>query len=292
MRRRVVAVSVGATVVSALSASLLVWVQGSGRGVAILFRNYPGLAVAVLVLSAATGLLIARVATTEANREIVEREAKLRRLLAETSHELRTPLTVFATSLGALAGPAMRDPETASALVATMQRETVRLHRMINGVLLLARLDAVRLQRAVKTSVAEVVAEAASEVASAEGLVVRSNVDAALVVSAPRESLLEIVRNLLVNVAHHARGCPASIDAGVEGDGVLLRVRDEGPGMDEEEKALAFEPFFRGDRAFDVPGAGLGLHIVRRAAERAGGSAFIDSARGLGTTVSVRLPRA
>jgi signal transduction histidine kinase len=70
--------------------------------------------------------------------------------------------------------------------------------------------------------------------------------------------------------------------------GVTIRVSDTGCGMTQETKARAFDPFFT--TKSDACGTGLGLSMVRRFAQEAGGDVAIDSAPGNGTTVTLRLP--
>jgi signal transduction histidine kinase len=78
-----------------------------------------------------------------------------------------------------------------------------------------------------------------------------------------------------------------------EGEGVLLRVQDEGIGLPPGAAAAIFEPFGRADNAErrHLPGLGLGLHICRGIIERHGGRIWAESAgEGRGTTVSIWLP--
>ena len=72
-------------------------------------------------------------------------------------------------------------------------------------------------------------------------------------------------------------------------DRVILRVRDTGCGMDAETRARIFDPFFttKGEK-----GSGIGLPVVRKIVEEAGGSIEVTSEPGVGTTFTVRLPAA
>jgi nitrogen-specific signal transduction histidine kinase/CheY-like chemotaxis protein len=93
-----------------------------------------------------------------------------------------------------------------------------------------------------------------------------------------------------INAANTRRGPPLSAEEPVEGDYVVVTVRDTGIGMAPEVQARAFEPFF----TTKAPGAGsgLGLSQVFGTARQSGGGVHIDSAPGKGTAVSVFLPRA
>ncbi len=93
--------------------------------------------------------------------------------------------------------------------------------------------------------------------------------------------------NIIENALHAMPGKGTlSIDATADADGVTLRVHDNGVGMDEEALARAFEPYF----STKTTGTGLGLPIARRNIELNGGTIEVESGKGLGTTVVVRLP--
>jgi signal transduction histidine kinase len=82
--------------------------------------------------------------------------------------------------------------------------------------------------------------------------------------------------------------------AAPDGAGVRVEVSDRGPGIPPGERERLFEPFFRGARAQErqLPGVGLGLHLVRRAAAAHGGRVEVRSAAGEGSTFALVLPRA
>ncbi len=71
-----------------------------------------------------------------------------------------------------------------------------------------------------------------------------------------------------------------------------LRVTDTGPGMDEQDRAHAFDRFYRGDARTIAEGSGLGLAIAKRVVERSSGSIALESTPGHGTTVTLTLPLA
>ncbi len=72
-------------------------------------------------------------------------------------------------------------------------------------------------------------------------------------------------------------------------DGALT-VTDEGPGIDPADLPHIFDRFYRSSEARTLPGSGLGLSIVKRAAERHGGTVDVESAPGGGTTFTLVLP--
>jgi len=105
------------------------------------------------------------------------------------------------------------------------------------------------------------------------------------------EMLNHVWVNLLGNaVKFSPRGGTLSVRLRREGDMAVARLRDEGPGMDEETRRRVFEKFFQGDTAHATEGNGLGLSLVRRIVDLCEGDVAVDSAPGAGSTFTVRLP--
>ena len=100
--------------------------------------------------------------------------------------------------------------------------------------------------------------------------------------------LQRLLGNLLANAIRHAPpGSVVSVAVAPGAAGALLRVVDEGPGMPPQDRARAFDRFFRGEHA--SPGAGLGLAIVQQIAERHGAQVSLqDKASGSGLVAEVR----
>ena len=102
-----------------------------------------------------------------------------------------------------------------------------------------------------------------------------------------RTLVLRALANVVENALHAMPGQGELIvSAAAEGDSVIVTVRDTGVGMDEEALARVFEPYF----STKTSGTGLGLPIARRNVELSGGSIEVESRKGQGTTVKVRLP--
>ena len=208
-------------------------------------------------------------------REFNQTAAKLQQLLdsqqefvADASHELRTPLTALRLQLEALgedAGPALAEAD--------------RLDRLVEGLLSLARADA-DAANAEAVGVDEVLADRLAHWdgvtrAGEHGLRVRSST----------ERLGQIVDNLVANAL--AVSDRVTVSA-LRSDGwVELHVVDTGPGLSAEERARAFDRFWRG-RARGR-GSGLGLAIVRRLSAADGGQAELREAPGGGVDAVVRL---
>jgi signal transduction histidine kinase len=104
-----------------------------------------------------------------------------------------------------------------------------------------------------------------------------------------RTLVARALANIVENALHAMPGTGTlTISAAAEADAIVLRVTDTGVGMDEEALGRVFEPYF----STKTTGTGLGLPIARRNIELIGGAIDVTSAKGIGTTVVVRLPLA
>lgn len=101
-----------------------------------------------------------------------------------------------------------------------------------------------------------------------------------------QQLLINLVQNALAASGDDDREPVIELRAEVSGEQMVIRVRDHGVGMTAEEQERAFEAFYSTRRG----GTGLGLAVVERIAHAHGGQLAIDSAPGVGTTVSLRLP--
>ncbi len=188
-----------------------------------------------------------------------------RRFVADASHQLRTPLTALRLRLeNAMDAP----PEERRAELETAIEETERVTGLVTDLLVLARADDHRPHTAdadAMTDLAETVRDRVdtwSAVAdSVEVSLVCDVPSGALFVRADPAAVEQILDNLLDN-ALHASPPDTTITARVErsADGLRLIIRDEGPGLSDEEKRMATQRFWRGD--WSRPGSGLGLAIV------------------------------
>lgn len=216
-----------------------------------------------------------------------------RRFVADASHQLRTPLTALRLRLETLAPHV--DPTVRPKLDAAIA-ETNRLARLVQSLLVLARSDAsttpsvsVDLFGAIQRRV-----DAWGPVANEQGVDLRSNCPPGSWVYAVPGAVEQILDNLVSNALEVAPdGTSVAIRAGARADGTTeVHVIDEGPGMTPEDRARAFERFWRPAQEHDRNGEGfgLGLAIVDQLARRSGGHARLDpgpDARGLDAVVTL-----
>jgi two-component system OmpR family sensor kinase len=218
-----------------------------------------------------------------------------KRLLHDVSHELRSPLA----RLQAAIGLARQSPDKLDSSLERIEREAVRLDRLLGEVLTLARLEtATGTQAGESVDFGEIVA-AAVEDARFEAEAQGKRVDFQGRVDAAMQGKPELLHSAVENVVRNAiKFAPAgsAIDVALRTienpRRVRLEVRDRGPGVREEHLARIFEPFFRGEPAAGENGYGLGLAIARRAIETHGGSIRAHNADGGGLSVEIELPLA
>ncbi|MFE1176942.1 sensor histidine kinase [Streptomyces sp. NPDC058773] len=215
--------------------------------------------------------------TLAALESSVERQ---RRFVADASHELRSPIASLRTQLEVgVAHPELLD-------VPGAVEDTVRLQRLAADLLLLARLDAGERPAGTRVELAAMVREESSQ-RVADRVPVRLGELAGGEVAGSRPQLARVLTNLLDNAQRHAVSA-VRVAVVREGEGIVLRVEDDGPGVPEGDRERIFERFVRLDdaRARDDGGAGLGLAIARDVAVRHGGSLGVRT----GSVFELRLP--
>ena len=213
-----------------------------------------------------------------------------RLFVADAAHELRSPLA----SMRAQVEVAERLGDGGS-LPADLRDDLDRLSRLVEDLLLLARSDADARPPARLNPVAGrvLLAEVAAANAGARVPVQVAPGPEAYVLAEESE-LRRAVDNLVANAVRHADSA-VELALEVAGDDVVVRVRDDGPGVAEADRERVFERFTRLDdaRARDFGGTGLGLAIVRELVRRAGGEvALADGEPPWRLQAVVRLPRA
>ncbi|MFT3718945.1 ATP-binding protein [Pseudorhodoferax sp.] len=230
-------------------------------------------------------------ATAQRLQELVSAQE---RLLRDVSHELRSPLARLRLALEL----ARRDRQGPAAQLDRIERECDRLEGLTGQVLRLARLRDPQPVRGQPLDLAALVGDTLADVAyeaEATGKAVAWQAPPAAVplqgVAAELSSMLEnVVRNALRFTPPGGR-----VDVSLQADAAQVRiaVRDRGPGIAPELLGQVFTAFFQADpaRAGGHAGAGLGLSIAQRVAQRHGGDIRLANRPGGGLVVEITLPR-
>jgi two-component system phosphate regulon sensor histidine kinase PhoR len=227
-----------------------------------------------------------------------ELEAVRQDFVANVSHELRTPLSLIKSTAETLLDGAKDDPAVATRFLEIIDKHANRLTLLIDDLLLLARLDAGRVEMKFQ---AWALREAAQDslddfgiMARARGVTLENAVPADLVARADPERLRQVLSNLIDNAIKYGRpeGHVTIGGRPLDENRVELTVRDDGPGIPPEAKERVFERFYRVDkaRAREQGGTGLGLAIVKNVMQAHGGEVRVESAPGAGTTFFLTLP--
>lgn len=228
--------------------------------------------------------------------ERVERSHQaLTAFTADASHELRTPITYLrAQAQWALDGE--RSPEALRDALASVNAEAERMHRLIEGLLLLARGDnrdiEVRRHPFDVGPIVTEVAEIAGSMVLRPSLVVRTTLGDHVIAIGDEGHTRQVLLNLVSNAVRYTESGTVRI-AAASGEGVVrVSVEDTGPGIAPEQLPLLFGRFVRAEpsRSREHGGAGLGLAIARMLAEVQGGSLTAHSVLGEGSRFTIELP--
>jgi signal transduction histidine kinase len=233
--------------------------------------------------------------------------AYMRRFMADAAHELRTPLTVV-RARAEVALQRERDPSEYADALRGIERETTRLGRLVEDLLMLARADAgerhIERRRVFLDDITLDAAETARVIADRKSVRLEVADFEEAAVNADPELLRQLVMILLDNaIKFTPSGGVVRVQVLSRGQIAELIVSDTGVGIPPDQVAHVFERFYRGDpsrtRGAASPtdpstGAGLGLSIAQWIAEEHGGTIGITSEPGQGTRVTAQfdvLPR-
>lgn len=231
-------------------------------------------------------------------------EARTRRFAADASHELRTPLASI-RGFAELYLQGAVPPDKVSRTMHRIEDEATRMGRLVEDLLLLARLDDRRPGRSEQVDLAVLAGDAAHDVrgldpsrrvqllglGSAAGPVPS-------IVTGDEDRLRQVVANLVANAIRHTPpGTPLEIavgvDRGVPSSRAILEVRDHGPGLSQQQAQRVFERFYRVDSSRSRGqggGSGLGLSIVAAIVATHRGSVAVLPTAGGGATFRVEFP--
>lgn len=235
-------------------------------------------------------LVVIRDVTQQRQLESVRRD-----FVANASHELKTPAATIQAVAETLGRAAADDPEAVPRFASQLEREAVRLSRIVADLLDLSRLES-------GSALDEIVSLGATareegqrleESAEQAGVTLQIRTESEQPIRGSQRDVALLVRNLIDNAIRHSHeGARVTVRVDSEGQEVTLSVSDTGIGIPSRDVPRIFERFYRVDRARsrETGGTGLGLAIVKHVVENHGGSVDVESELGRGTTFRVRLP--
>jgi len=213
-------------------------------------------------------------------------------LLHDVSHELRSPLA----RLQAAIGLAHQQPDKAAASMARIERESVRMDKLVGELLTLSRLeagafDAPRQEFSIGELLDDILQDAKFEAAT-NGREVRFSSTADAQLTGQPELLARAIENVVRNaIKHSPAGGRIEVETALEARFIRIRVMDSGPGVAPEDLGKIFQPFYRSSNTEkDVDGHGLGLAIAQQVMQQHGGRIAAANRSGGGLCVELSLP--
>lgn len=228
-----------------------------------------------------------------------EREAKehMQRFIADASHELRTPLTSIHGFLEVLLRGAAEKPEQLNAALGSMLGEAKRMKKLVEDLLILAKLDRTPAVSRSETSLDTLIEEMEPQLQMLAGeRKVTFSLAPHIRAMTDRDRIKQVILNLFHNAVQHTDPELGTIHislAVLGGNWAELRVKDNGPGIAPEHLPHVFERFYRSEVSRvrnRQGGAGLGLAITQSIVEVHGGQIEVDSTPGDGAAFIVKLP--
>lgn len=236
--------------------------------------------------------------------EVEARTAELRQavrvrdeFLAIASHELRTPVAALKLQAQMMKRKVSRseqpvvEREFVEKFAVQVERGVSSIALLVERMLDIANIDRGQLRLAKeRTDLAALTKEVLDQLGPLLPQALHQDIRGPVIGHWDPQRLEQVVANLLMNVARHARGCPASITVLAEEDKARLVVEDQGPGIAQEQQELIFQRFARGGATSDGTGMGLGLAVTDELVRAHGGAIRVESEIGKGTRFIVELP--
>jgi two-component system sensor histidine kinase KdpD len=228
-------------------------------------------------------------ARVEASRE----SERLRNaLLDSVAHELRTPLTSITAAITSLRNDPL-DGEQRGEMMAVIEEEAARLNRLVGQAMEMADLDAHDIKLDLRPHPIREAVDLALEAVQVKNHPVEVRLPETLpMVEMDLERIAKVLQHLIENaLKYSAEGSPVFISAEVARGEMVTSVADRGVGVDDFERMMIFDKFYRGQgQRYRVQGTGMGLAIAKAIVEAHGGTIEVTSQPGQGSVFSFRLP--
>jgi signal transduction histidine kinase len=234
--------------------------------------------------------------TTRREQELVQRQNDF---LANVTHELKTPVSVMQAAGENLADGRVQDPSRLQSYGDHIYSESIRLGRMIDNLLNVAKADASEFQInpeliSLNETVQSFLEEHRSYITKTRGFTLKTSIsDDVPKIKADKKSLETILENLLSNVIKYSREQKfMGIYLLTKKSEVILKVEDHGIGLSEAEKNQIFKKFYRVENSMTAKtkGHGLGLSIVKNLVSLNGGTIQVKSKKGEGSIFIINFP--
>lgn len=222
---------------------------------------------------------------------------------ANISHELRTPINIILSAIQLLniyfvEGNIYKENDKISKYIYSMQQNCYRLLRLISNIIDITKIDSgyfeLQLNNHNIVSIVEDITLSVSEYIEHKGITLLFDTDSEEKnIACDSDKIDRVMLNLLSNAVKFTRpGGSILVNVYDKTDKVLIKIKDDGIGIEEDKKDLIFNRFHQVDKSLtrSHEGSGIGLSIVKSLVELHGGSITVDSKYGKGTEFTIELP--
>jgi signal transduction histidine kinase len=230
---------------------------------------------------------------------VVDLSERRSRFVSSVTHELKTPLTNIRMYIEMLEGGIARSPEREAEYYRILGAECARLSRLINNVLELSRLEKKQFRLDLRegdfSDVIDEVRRIMGPRLTAEGVSLKVDRRPGRDFRYDPEVMIQILINLMENSVKFGKSAPEkriTLTVAPEGNRMVIRLSDTGPGIPRRDLKKVFEDFYRVDHP-DVRtarGTGIGLAFVKKVIRLAGGAVSAKNNDGPGCTITISLP--
>lgn len=249
------------------------------------------------VIQKETGFVNGLIVVLHDNTEQEKIDLERREFVSNVSHELRTPLTTMRSYLEALAEGAWRDEEIAPTFLHVTQTETERMIRLVEDLLKLSRMDSrdydLNKEWVEFNVFLNFIIDRFEFSTSQEVQFRRLLPQMDLFVEIDTDKMTQVIDNIISNALKYSPdGGDVYFEISVLDKYIKVMISDEGMGIPPENVNRIFDRFYRADRARSraMGGTGLGLAIAKEMIHAHGGSIWVESEEGVGTTIFFTLP--
>lgn len=217
------------------------------------------------------------------------------RFVSDASHELRTPLSIINGYVGILSRWGKDDPQVLTESLEAIKSETRQMASLIDKLLFLAKNEGGILEFEKKPTDLGTLLNGIKKDAELlfPGRKFKFKIEKGCVISGNKDILRQLFLIFLDNAEKYSdKDGNVVFSLGKDKEGIIVTIKDEGPGIDEEKLKYIFDRFYRLDDARDKVsgGAGLGLSIAKEIMEFHGGSIKVESSKGRDTVFTLHFP--
>jgi len=229
------------------------------------------------------------------SKSLFEQEDLRKRLTSDISHELRTPLAILQSHLEAFADGIW---EPSREKINICKNEVIRLTRLVEQLKGLTDIENHKINLEIeKFNLSQALNETVDIFSiqfKEKNIILNKDVPDNIFIEADKDKVNQIIINILSNAIKHSNP-NGEVDISLEKDqeNLIIKIKDNGIGIDKEDLPLIFERFYRSDksRSRKTGGAGIGLTITKTLVEAHNGRINVDSEIGVGSSFTVILPK-